>query len=172
MTEEGGVFTLSRRSTPIGQVLLLTDEKNRLRALDWEDCTTRLRLLLRRHYAQPITLIEGTSPAGVSGALDAYFAGEPDAIESLPVKTGGTVFQRAVWAALRKIPCGRTMSYRDLASSIGRPTAVRAIGLANGANPIGIVVPCHRVIGADGTLTGYAGGLHRKRWLLAHEARR
>jgi methylated-DNA-[protein]-cysteine S-methyltransferase len=81
----------------------------------------------------------------------------------------GTDFQRAVWKALCTVPCGQTLSYGALARRIGRPKAVRAVGLANGANPIGIVVPCHRVIGADGTLTGYGGGLDRKRWLLAHE---
>jgi methylated-DNA-[protein]-cysteine S-methyltransferase len=87
----------------------------------------------------------------------------------LPVKTAGTKFQREVWRALRYIPCGKTISYGELARRIGRPKAVRAVGLANGSNPIGVVVPCHRVIGSNGTLTGYGGGLHRKRWLLQHE---
>jgi methylated-DNA-[protein]-cysteine S-methyltransferase len=85
------------------------------------------------------------------------------------VTTGGTAFQREVWRALRKIRCGATVSYAKLADQIGRPTAVRAVGLANGSNPIGIVVPCHRVIGANGSLTGYGGGMERKRWLLEHE---
>ena len=88
---------------------------------------------------------------------------------ALPVETGGTEFQREVWRALRAIPAGETRSYGALASSIGRASAVRAVGLANGANPIGVVVPCHRVIGQNGALTGYAGGIERKRWLLAHE---
>jgi methylated-DNA-[protein]-cysteine S-methyltransferase len=101
--------------------------------------------------------------------VHAYFAGDLSAIERLAVVTGGTDFQREVWAALRRIPAGRTLSYGALATQLGRPKAVRAVGLANGANPIGIVVPCHRVIGADGSLTGYGGGLERKRWLLAHE---
>jgi methylated-DNA-[protein]-cysteine S-methyltransferase len=86
------------------------------------------------------------------------------------VLTNGTPFQQTVWAALREIPCGQTISYATLARRIGRPSAVRAVGLANGANPVGIVIPCHRVIGANGTLTGYGGGLDRKRWLLSHEA--
>jgi len=85
------------------------------------------------------------------------------------VQTAGTPFQRAVWRALREIPRGATESYSKLAQRIGRPTAVRAVGLANGSNPIGIVVPCHRVIGANGSLTGYGGGMERKRWLLEHE---
>jgi methylated-DNA-[protein]-cysteine S-methyltransferase len=85
------------------------------------------------------------------------------------VATGGTPFQRLVWAALREIAAGRTLSYAALAGRIGRPTAIRAVGLANGANPVGVVVPCHRVVGSDSTLTGYGGGLARKRWLLEHE---
>ena len=104
--------------------------------------------------------------------MQAYFAGELDAIENLPVETGGTAFQRQVWAALRQIPRGQTESYGELAARIGRPRAVRAVGLANGANPVGIVVPCHRVIGANGTMTGYGGGVDRKRWLLEHEGAR
>ena len=92
-------------------------------------------------------------------------------IDTLKVATGGTEFQRTVWAALRGSPCGATWSYAQLARQIGRPSAVRAVGHANGSNPISIVVPCHRVVGANGTLTGYGGGLARKRWLLAHEAK-
>jgi methylated-DNA-[protein]-cysteine S-methyltransferase len=101
--------------------------------------------------------------------LSAYFAGELSALAGLTVLTGGTPFQRQVWAALRKIPIGKTTSYGALAQRIGRPNAIRAVGLANGANPVGVVIPCHRVIGADGSLTGYAGGLERKRWMLEHE---
>jgi methylated-DNA-[protein]-cysteine S-methyltransferase len=101
--------------------------------------------------------------------MAAYFGGDLAAIDALPVATGGTEFQRAVWDELRRIPCGGSISYSELARRIGRPAAIRAVGLANGANPIGIVVPCHRVIGANGTLTGYGGGIERKRWLLAHE---
>jgi methylated-DNA-[protein]-cysteine S-methyltransferase len=100
-----------------------------------------------------------------------YFAGELAAIDSLPVKTAGTAFQREVWRGLREIDCGTTISYATLAERIGRPAAVRAVGLANGANPVGIIVPCHRVIGANGSLTGYGGGIERKRWLLKHEAK-
>lgn len=108
-------------------------------------------------------------PLGASTALRAYLAGRLDALDHLPVDAGGTDFQRRVWAALRTIPAGRTWSYRRLAERIGQPTAVRAVGLANGANPLGILVPCHRVVGSDGSLTGYGGGLARKRWLLEHE---
>jgi len=91
------------------------------------------------------------------------------AIDDLEVATAGTTFQRDVWRELRRIPVGQTISYSELAQRIGRPKAVRAVGLANGANPVSIVVPCHRVIGANASLTGYGGGLHRKVWLLEHE---
>jgi methylated-DNA-[protein]-cysteine S-methyltransferase len=101
--------------------------------------------------------------------LSAYFAGHVESIDTLAIATGGTTFQRRVWSALRAIPAGRTVSYQALAAAIGHPRAVRAVGAANGANPIGIVVPCHRVVGTDGSLTGYGGGLDRKRWLLSHE---
>lgn len=102
-------------------------------------------------------------------AVEAYFAGDVAALDGLSVRTGGTAFQREVWAALRAIPPGETRTYGQQASAIGRPRAVRAVGLANGQNPIAVIVPCHRVVGAGGALTGYAGGMERKRWLLAHE---
>jgi methylated-DNA-[protein]-cysteine S-methyltransferase len=159
---------LDRAPTPIGEALLVTDAAGRLRALDWSDYEPRLRRLLRRHYgALPLSV--GRAPESIRRALDRYFAGDLDALDAIPCATGGTDFQRTVWAALRTIPAGRTLSYGALAAQIGAPKAVRAVGLANGANPIGVVVPCHRVIGADGSLTGYGGGLERKSWLLAHE---
>jgi len=100
--------------------------------------------------------------------LGAYFGGTLTEFD-LPLQADGTEFQRSVWAALREIPYGETISYGELAQQVGKPGASRAVGLANGRNPIGIVVPCHRVIGADGSLTGYGGGLERKVWLLEHE---
>src|SRR5690606_4692756 len=112
------------------------------------------------------------APRAVRTAVSAYFGGDLTALDGLTVQTGGTDFQRSVWTALRAIPAGQTRSYGQLAAAIGSPKAVRAAGLANGQNPIAVIVPCHRVIGANGTLTGYAGGLERKRWLLAHEGAR
>jgi len=103
--------------------------------------------------------------------LRAYFAGERRAFE-LPLAADGTAFQQRVWAALAEIPFGETRSYADVARQLGQPGASRAVGMANGRNPISIIVPCHRVIGANGTLTGYGGGLERKRWLLRHEGGR
>ncbi|MBB5744873.1 methylated-DNA--[protein]-cysteine S-methyltransferase [Brevundimonas variabilis] len=162
-------FTLDRIETPVGTVLLVTDAQGVVRALDFVDYEPRMLRLLARHYGQ-VKLTPGQAPEPVRAGVRAYFGGDARALEGLPVATAGTPFQREVWAALRSIPAGETRSYGQLAAAIGRPKAVRAVGLANGANPVGIIVPCHRVVGANGTMTGYAGGLERKRWLLAHEA--
>lgn len=163
-------FALSTYRSPIGTMLIVHDKDGAVRALDWDDHEPRMHRLLRLHYgAGGAELRPGRLPVSVSDALDAYFAGQIDAIEGIPVRTNGTPFQRAVWAGLRAIGAGTAWSYADLAAFIGRPRAVRAVGAANGANPVGVIVPCHRVIGADGSLTGYGGGLERKRWLLRHE---
>jgi methylated-DNA-[protein]-cysteine S-methyltransferase len=161
---------IDRFETPIGEMLIVVDHQGNLRAAGWANYETGMRRLLRRHYGEEFTLEPARNPHGFTQALKSYFAGELTAIDELPVETAGTAFQREVWRALRKIPCGSTVSYAHLAGEIGRPAAVRAVGLANGSNPIGVVVPCHRVIGADGSLTGYGGGIERKRWLLEHEA--
>ena len=163
---------VDRLDTPLGELMIVADGEGRLRAMHWIDHEDKLRDELRLHYgADGWTFEAAKDPGGLTTAMAAYFKGDLHAIDKLPVATGGTAFQRIVWAALREIPCGATWSYSQLARHIKRPAAVRAVGLANGANPISIVVPCHRVVGADGTLTGYGGGLARKRWLLAHEAR-
>lgn len=161
-------FILDRIDTPVGTALIVIDAKGAVRAFDFADYEARMMRLSARHYGE-VALTQGKVPSTVRDAVAAYFAGELRALEGLAVETGGTMFQRAVWAALREIPAGETRSYKQLAAAIGRPRAVRAVGLANGANPVGVIVPCHRVVGANGTLTGYAGGLERKRWLLAHE---
>lgn len=150
-------------------MLIAWDAVGVLRALDFSDYEPRMRKLLRLHYGT-YELSVGHAPQPVAAALDKYFEGKLAAIDALTVATGGTEFQRQVWAALRAIPAGATESYGHLARRLGSPQAVRAVGGANGANPIGIVVPCHRVIGANGQLTGYGGGLQRKQWLLWHEA--
>jgi methylated-DNA-[protein]-cysteine S-methyltransferase len=163
-------FTVDRVPTPIGTMLIVVDPQGRLRALDWEDFENRMVRLLELHYGREgVKLVEGRACAAVKQPLEAYLAGELTALDGIPVQTFGTPFQREVWAALRTISVGQTETYGGLALKIGRPKAVRAVGAANGANPIGVVVPCHRVIGTDGSLTGYGGGLERKRWLLAHE---
>ena len=160
-----------RIETPIGEMLIVADRDGNLRAVDWTDHETRMLRLLRLHYGDDGFRFEPSrNPSTLTDAISGYFAGELNAIDSLSVQTAGTPFQREVWRALRDIPCGVTLSYAKLAERIGRPSAVRAVGLANGSNPIGIVVPCHRVIGANGSLTGYGGGIERKRWLLQHES--
>jgi methylated-DNA-[protein]-cysteine S-methyltransferase len=162
---------IDRLDTPIGKMLIVRDKDGYLRAADWTDYESRMNRLLMIHYGQNgFRLDPASSLDGLTEAIRRYFMGDLAAIDSLPVKTGGTPFQCDVWRALRSIPCGTTVSYMELAKQIGRPAAVRAVGSANGSNPVGIVVPCHRVIGSDGSLTGYGGGVDRKLWLLNHEA--
>ena len=161
-------FFFDTLASPIGDLLLATDEEGVLRALDFQEYDERMRLILRRRYGEVI-LEPGAAPQTVTGPIRRYFAGDFDALREVPWRTAGTAFQQSVWEGLTRIPPGQTLSYGALAEKIGAPTAVRAVGLANGANPIPLVAPCHRVIGADGSLTGFGGGLHRKRWLLMHE---
>ncbi|MGH9668369.1 MAG: methylated-DNA--[protein]-cysteine S-methyltransferase [Bryobacteraceae bacterium] len=161
---------IDRLDTPIGELLIVADRSGNLRAVDWTDYEPRMRRLLRLHYGENgFHLGPGRAPDALGKAIGSYFMGDLHSIDALPVQTAGTPFQRSVWRELRKIPSGATVSYAKLAERIARPSAVRAVGLVNGANPIGIVVPCHRVVGSDGSLTGYGGGLERKRWLLEHE---
>lgn len=170
---EAMALLIDRVDTPIGKMLIVADREGNLRAVDWTDHETRMRRLLRLHYGENGFRVEpARNPNDLTFAISRYFEGELTAIDILPVQTAGTPFQREVWRALRNIPCGTTVSYAKLAQQIGRPAAVRAIGLANGSNPVGVVVPCHRVIGANGSLTGYGGGIERKSWLLKHEANR
>ena len=165
-------FLMDRIETPIGEMILVADHEGNLRAIDWTDHEDRMLRLLRRHYGtNGFTLQPAANPHGLSDCFRCYFAGDLTALDNVPVKTAGTPFQREVWRALRNIPRGTTISYSQLAQSIGRPKSTRAVGLANGANPIAILVPCHRVIGSSGSLTGYGGGIERKQWLLDHERR-
>ena len=162
------IFGLDRLATPIGIALLVTDADGVLRALDWEDHEPRMRQLLRRQYGA-LGMVDARAPDDLRSALSGYFAGEFDRLSTIRWAVAGTAFQRKVWTALTTIPAGTTMSYGALATRLGRPTAMRAVGHANGSNPLSVVVPCHRLIGADGSLVKYGGGLMRKRWLLQHE---
>lgn len=162
---------LDRVPTPTGVMLVVADDGGRLRALDWETHEARMTRLLGLRVKGRVEWVEEADPAGLSTRLRRWFAGELDAFDGVEVELGGTAFQREVWAALGEIPAGETESYGALAARIGRPAAVRAVGLANGANAVALAVPCHRVIGKDASLTGYGGGLERKRWLLDHERR-
>ena len=155
-------------ATPLGPATVVFDATGTLRAFDWQSHEARLQRLLKRHYGET-TLKSAAAPQALAEAFERYFAGELEALTCVPWATAGTPFQQKVWRALCAIPAGRTESYGQLAARIGHPSAVRAVGLANGANPVGVVVPCHRVIGANGLLTGYGGGLERKQWLLDHE---
>ena len=161
---------LERWASPVGTLLLVTDEHGALRATEFAENESRMHRLLSRYYPGH-TIGEGSAPEAIKRALEAYFAGDAEALKAIRTAAGGTAFQREVWDALRSIPAGTTVSYGELAASLGRKGASRAVGAANGANPIPIVVPCHRVIGADGSLTGFGSGLPRKRWLLDHERR-
>jgi methylated-DNA-[protein]-cysteine S-methyltransferase len=158
---------LDRIDSPLGTILIVVDGEQ-LCSLDYEDYEQRMMTLLRRRY-DSVHLVPTIDPHGISSQLRAYFAGDYRCLDAIPVNTGGTTFQQHVWSALRTIPPGTTISYRELATKLGRPTAYRAVGGANALNPIAIVLPCHRVVGANASLTGYAGGLARKQWLLRHE---
>jgi methylated-DNA-[protein]-cysteine S-methyltransferase len=152
--------------SPLGQVILVARDSE-LVFVDFEGNEKRMRRLLEARFGA--YQLEKSSLPDFKSKLEAYFSGDCDAVNDLKVSTGGTEFQARVWQALREIPSGQTMSYGALAAKLDKPGASRAVGMINGLNPISIVLPCHRVIGANGTLTGYAGGLERKKWLLEHE---
>ena len=162
------LFRLDRLATPIGEALIVTDDAGFLRAFDWADRQSAMMRLLRLHYGV-VALQPGAAPESLLRRLRRYFAGDLGSLRAIEWRTAGTPFQRAVWQALTAIAPGQTSSYGALAARLGCPRSVRAVAAANGANPISVVIPCHRVIGADGSLTGYGGGLGRKRWLLDHE---
>jgi methylated-DNA-[protein]-cysteine S-methyltransferase len=161
------VFRLTVRQSPIGP-LTIASRGDQLVMVRFGDEREQAERFLHRQEPS-VAIVEHNDPAGAVSALEKYFAGDLSAVDRLDVEFYGTDFQRRVWTALRSILAGRTASYLDIASAIGAPTAVRAVGAANGANPIPIVVPCHRIIGTSGALVGYGGGLDRKRWLLGHE---
>ncbi len=162
------IFGLDRLQTPIGLALLVTDADGMLRALDWEDYAARMKELLRLQYGA-VVLKDARAPSQIAKALSAYFKGDLDRLGAIEWRVAGTSFQQKVWRALPTIRAGTTMSYGALAAKLNAPRAMRAVGHANGSNPISVVLPCHRLIGADGTLVKYGGGLSRKRWLLEHE---
>lgn len=168
---EAGPLRLERMASPIAELALVLDGAGRLCTLGWTDREDRWRRDLRLRHGADLLLRPAQGRSRAAEALDAYFAGDLTALDALPVNPGGTPFQRSVWSALREIPAGTRITYAQLAVRLGRPAALRAVGHANGANPISLVIPCHRLVGADGSLTGYGGGLERKRWLLAHEGR-
>jgi methylated-DNA-[protein]-cysteine S-methyltransferase len=160
-------LTIDRIASPIGDILLVTDG-NFLCSLDFLDYESRMLELLKKRY-DPFTLTPAQNPLGLRDRLADYFNGKLHCFETLATHPGGTPFQQLVWQRLQTIEPGTTWTYGHLADSLGNPNASRAVGAANGLNPIAIVIPCHRVIGSNAKLTGYAGGLDRKAWLLRHE---
>jgi O-6-methylguanine DNA methyltransferase len=161
------IIDMAECPSPIGSITLAVHDGT-LCALGFADKLTKKQAHLQRRFGA-VELRHGNGAAAIVDRLRAYFAGELDALDAIAVDTGGTPFQQRVWSALRTVRPGHTVAYSDLARTIGAPAAVRAVGAANGANPIGIVIPCHRVIGANGNLVGYGGGIERKQWLLRHE---
>ncbi len=167
---ERETFVFDRIDTPVGKLVIVADAAGAMRMLSFDEDDKRWRRQFARWFPGA-EVVARRDPFGHSSTLMAYFEGDMEALDRIPVVFNGTPFQNKVWNALRRIPTGTTVSYGAVAREIGEPRAVRAVGLANGSNPIGVVVPCHRVIGSDGSLTGYGGGLPRKKWLLEHEAR-
>jgi methylated-DNA-[protein]-cysteine S-methyltransferase len=153
--------------TPIGDMVLVARD-GVLLLLEFDDAKDRVAREMRGRFGD-LELQTATNPFGFSAIMQDYFSGNITAIDNLPTDGSGTAFEKQVWAELRKIPCGTTKSYGEIARQLGDINLSRAVGTANGRNPIAIVVPCHRVIGADGSMTGYGGGLKRKEWLLRHE---
>lgn len=154
-------------TTPIGTVLLVVDGEH-LCSLDYADYEPRMMALLQKRYGV-VQLSKASDPCGFSSRVQRYFAGDFACLDEIPVSTGGTPFQQQVWTQLRTIAVGKTVTYGELAAQLGKPKAYRAVGATNALNPIALVLPCHRVIGSNASLTGYAGGLERKHWLLQHE---
>jgi methylated-DNA-[protein]-cysteine S-methyltransferase len=148
--------------------LTLAAHESRVCVLHFGAEEEHVRRRLARWYPGDAIEVQ-QDPGGAVTALTAYFGGHLNALDAVDVEFNGTAFQKRVWEALRRVPAGRTCTYAGIARSIDIPSAVRAVGAANGANPVAVIVPCHRIIGTNGTLTGYGGGLERKRWLLEHE---
>jgi methylated-DNA-[protein]-cysteine S-methyltransferase len=160
-------FLTDRVETPIGDMILVAKD-GVLLMLEFGDATDRVAREMRARFGE-VELQEASNPFGLSDIIRDYFAGNLRAIDTLITDGGGTAFEQKVWKELRSIPTGTTVSYGDIAKKLGDIGLSRAVGIANARNPVAIVVPCHRVIGSDGTMTGYGGGLHRKEWLLRHE---
>jgi methylated-DNA-[protein]-cysteine S-methyltransferase len=163
----GVELLIDRIDSPLGTILIVTDGAD-LCALDYGDCEGRMAAWLEARYGR-YRLRSATDPLGLSSRIRAYLARDYAAVDDIPLGLSGTPWEHRVWSALRSIPVGTTVSYGDLARHLGSPRGSRAVGAANARNPVAIVVPCHRLVGAGGRLTGYAGGLDRKRWLLRHE---
>ncbi len=162
------LFTTDTIPSPLGPIRVVSNNEA-VCSLDFAEYEARMHMLLRKRYYGQVEL-QPQPLVSIREVLTAYFDGELHALSAIPTDTAGTQFQQHVWRLLRQIPVGETCSYRAIAEKLGQPNAVRAVGMANSRNPVALIIPCHRVIAADGSLSGYAGGVERKRWLLAHEA--
>lgn len=162
------IIYTDKMASPLGDMYLGVNDTGELVSVDWKDDGRADFFSLDRFYPNHART-PAAMPADIHDALSAYFAGEISAIEHIQVALPGTVFQRAVWQSLLKIPAGTTCTYGGIAARVNNPGAMRAVGMANNANPIALVVPCHRVIGATGKMVGYGSGIKRKEWLLRHE---
>ncbi len=160
-------FLTERLETPVGTMVLVARDGVVL-LFEFEETAGRVERPMRSRFGD-VELQPATNPFGISDRIRDYFAGDNHALDDLLTDGGGTEFEGQVWAELRKIPAGTTVSYGHIARKLGSVQHSRAVGTANGRNPIAIIVPCHRVIGADGSMTGYGGGIARKEWLLRHE---
>jgi methylated-DNA-[protein]-cysteine S-methyltransferase len=156
--------------SPIGE-LTVAAHGSKVCLVHFGAVSPAVRSALERWYPGP-QVVEADDPGGAVSVLSRYFDGDLNSLDEIEVELHGTAFQQRVWMALRGVTAGTTTSYAKLADRVGSPSAVRAVGAANGANPVAIVLPCHRIIGSNGSLTGYGGGLDRKRWLLQHEGAR
>jgi len=170
MKQTAVTFNEHLLNTPLGELAIWLDKADILQFVGWlEYREPTLQQLAHYYQTTTINLQPETQPNNIVTKIADYFAGDIKAIDCLPVASFGSPFQKQVWQALRTIPAGTTTSYGELAKQLDKPLASRAVGMANHNNPIAIVVPCHRVIGKNKQLTGYAGGLERKQWLLDHE---
>ena len=158
---------LEKISSPVGKILIIIDNET-LCGLEFEGYEARTYNFLNKRFGE-FRLNATQNSLKITQQIQAYLEGNYHSLDQIPVSAGGTAFQQQVWTALRSIPVGTVITYGALAQRLGNPAAARAVGITNSLNPISIVLPCHRVIGANGALTGYAGGLERKRWLLQHE---
>jgi methylated-DNA-[protein]-cysteine S-methyltransferase len=156
--------------TPIGPIFFIERDDTVVAAGFTGECdhAATLERYVKRRFREEI--VESPTRSRIAKKLEEYLAGDLSALDAIAVDAEGTEFEKRVWRALRTIPAGATASYAEIARAVGSPTAVRAVGAANAKNPISVIVPCHRVIRSDGSLCGYAGGIHRKQWLLAHES--
>jgi methylated-DNA-[protein]-cysteine S-methyltransferase len=160
-------FLSERLSTPVGPMILVAKDGVVL-LFEFEGTPGRVERQMRSRFGD-VELQPASNPFGITDQIRAYFDGDIHSLDHILTDGGGTDFERQVWAELRKIPAGTTVSYGHIARKLGDVQLSRAVGTANGKNPISIIVPCHRVIGADGSMTGYGGGLKNKEWLLRHE---